>query len=536
MVLENVSLSLHPGEIMALVGHNGSGKSTLIKCLAGYHRPESGAEFWVNGHNIKGHLNLTQVGHLGLRFIHQDLGLLPNATVCDNLYLSNWCTERHFYIHSGDVRRRAASTLKAFGLEIDVMDKVATLSPMEQATLAIARMLSSVNPETVGLEGVNDNQENLHPIIVLDEVTTFFDDDSRDSLGHVLRSVVESGASVLLVSHNTQEVLEIADTVTVLRNGRLVATCATSDATQEQLTEFIVGYSSQNYANAGKQVEARQARGGVELEVRDLSSGAVQQFSLSLRSGEIVGLTGISGAGWEGVPEALFGAQPASGGTIQLRDRAGIEIDLHEMQPHVALDLGMVLVPGDRLKFGLAAKVSVTENILLPRFDKGGRGLRLRWRNLTRWCSELIQLNAVRPSDPKVLMGTLSGGNQQKVLMAKWISTDPRVLLLSEPTQGVDVGSRAHIHEMIRGACSRGLAVLYAGADWHEIVGVADRVLVMAGGRIVGEVPAQAEDMSAAVAVVAKLALEDKGNRVHFENIADRIPSHSGGTLTDEVL
>ncbi len=495
-VLTDVSLDLRSGEVHGLVGQNGSGKSTVIKCLSGYHAPDPSWELQVGGKTITRGLLPGEPGQLGISFVHQDLGLIGDMTVLENLLIHRFGQERRPYIAWRREHRAARALLESFGLEIDPRTPLRLLRPVEQAHVAIVRAL-------VQLEGREPGSGRAPGVLVLDEATTFLDRAGRESLHALLRAIAGSGSAVLFVSHDVDEVLTLADRVTVLRDGRVVETAESTSLTTDDIVGLIVGGRrdvrlEDQFAPAAASEAHVGTTGGPSLEaeplpevtaattpgrlvVRDLTGPLVSGVGFEAEPGEILGVTGIVGAGWEQVPDHLYGSQPVFDGWLEI---GGTTIPLASMTPIRALEEGMVLVPSERLVQGIIPGTSVEENVMLPVLGRSFRGGRLRRRELTRRCGALLRRHAVQPPHPHQPIGTLSGGNQQKAVLAKWFQLQPRVILLNEPTQGVDVGARQLIFRQIQDAAQRGAVVLYASSDWEEVCRIADRVVVVADGRV----------------------------------------------------
>lgn len=491
--LDDVSLDIRSGEIHALVGQNGSGKSTLIKCLSGYHQPDSRWTLAVGDRSISRGLHPGEVADLGVSFVHQDLGVLPDLTVLENLMLMQMASDRRPFIPWAKERKQAERLFAAFGLDLDPRAQLATLRPVEQAQVAIIRavmQLRDSSRRTGGSPGV----------LVLDEATTFLDQAGQQSLHQLLRSIVADGAGVLFVSHDVGEVLDLADRITVLRDGRLVETVDRSEVTHDEIVGLIIGghrsvqlgsivagrAHGADASTAVRAIARREAPADPigRLDIEGLNGDFVRDVGFHAVQGEIVGLTGIVGSGWEFVLEHVYGARAADSGTLTIDGR---RFDLSDMTPTRAVGLGMVFVPSDRLTQGIVGDLSVQENVMLPVLGRMFRRGRLRLGAMAARCADLLLDHAVDPPVPGMPIGSLSGGNQQKAVLGKWLQLAPRLVLLNEPTQGVDVGARQLIFETIRAAAAGGALVLYASNDWEEVFNIADRVVVIADGRVCAE-------------------------------------------------
>jgi ribose transport system ATP-binding protein len=462
-----VSLTVLPGEVHGLLGENGSGKSTLIKVLAGFHAPDAG-ELEVHGQPVRLPLAPGRFRDLGMSFVHQDLGLVLTLSAVENLKVGELATARGRPFISWRAERRAAREAFArYGVRIDPGRTVGELRPVERALLAIVRAVEEMR-QVDGRRG----------LLVLDEPTVFLPRTDVDQLFALVREVVAGGASVLFVSHDLDEVHEITDRVTVLRDGRVVGTIATADAAEGQLVEMIIGRRLAAFSAEHHDLTARSA----DVTVRDLSGAGIREVSLDIHRGEVLGITGLVGSGFEEVPYLLYGASAARSGELALE---AATFRLPSLTPHLALAAGIVLLPGDRQRDGSVGALSVTDNVTLPTLRRFFSRLHLRRRAMVRDAGRLMGEFDVRPAQPRLSYGSLSGGNQQKALLAKWLQAKPTLLLLHEPTQGVDVGARQQIFATIRAAAADGGAcVLCASSDYEQLAAICDRVLVFGRGRV----------------------------------------------------
>jgi ribose transport system ATP-binding protein len=470
--LRDASFEVGPGAIHALVGANGSGKSTLIKILAGYHDPDEGS-LSVYGKPVKLPLRPGQFRSLGMDFVHQDLGLIPSLTVIENLYVGELAaSRRRVHINWTRQRRRARATFARYGLRFDVRARVSELTPVERALLAIVRAVEGMR---AGLDDADGGG-----ILVLDEPTVFLPRTGIDQLFALVREIAASGASVVFVSHDLDEVREITDRTTVLRDGKVVGTVTTRETSEGELVRMIVGRHLELLEASPHDLLERN----VEISVDGLSGGTLQNISLELHQGEVLGLTGLLGSGFEEVPYFLFGAWRAQSGRFGLQ---GLDLELKSLTPAAALAAGVALVPADRQRDGVVGSLPVYDNILLRSLRQFFRGGVLHRRQMLRRARELMTDFDVRPADPRIAYSSLSGGNQQKALLAKWLHRNPRLLLLHEPTQGVDVGARQQIFSLIHEAAAQGTAVVCASSDYEQLAATCDRVVIFARGRIVDE-------------------------------------------------
>jgi ribose transport system ATP-binding protein len=465
-VLQAVDLDVKPGEIHGLLGQNGSGKSTFIKILSGFHHPDEGASLTVRGESVSLPLRPTEARTLGMSFVHQDLGLSASMTVLENLRVGRYQTHFGWRVRWRDERRLVRDALKRFDVPADPDALVSSLGEVERAMVAIVRALEELRGSEGGL-------------LVLDEPTPYLPRDGVDRLFASVRDVAASGLGVLFVTHRLEEVQAITDRVTILRDGALAASTATASLSESDLIELILGFALDELYPA-----PHDPQGDVVVSARGVSSSSVEDLTLDLRRGEIVGFTGLLGMGWERVPYLLFGADRTASGVLEI---GGRRFRLREFRPAKAMARGFALLPANRMRDGGIAIATVTENLTLPTIRRYFiRGLFRRQRELRRVAAVLDEFD-VRPPDPGRQFSTLSGGNQQKVLVAKWLERNPRVLLLHEPTQGVDVGARSQIFTRIRDVADEGTAVVLASAEYEDLVHLCDRVVIFRNGRAVSE-------------------------------------------------
>lgn len=457
--LEDVDMTIFPGEIHCLAGENGSGKSTLIKVIGGVLAPDNG-ELIVGGRT---HQRLQPIDAIrgGIQIIYQDLSLFPNLTVAENLALNQLLAEKRRLVNWRQVRQIAKAALERVGVDIPLNALVENLPVADKQLIAIARALL--------------NQAKL---IIMDEPTTALTDKEVQSLLGIIRRLQADGISVLFVSHKLNEVLEVSEQFTVLRNGREVASGPADQFDLDSLTFHMTGRElSEKRAPEGSVADARQL-----LDVRDLSKrGHFQNVTLSVHGGEVVGVAGLLGSGRTALAMALFGLTPFDSGSVQLE---GEELTLRDVPEAVAQ--GMAYVPEDRLTEGLFLSKPVSDNITVTRLDALSKGpgfldsAALR-REANQWVDEL---QIVAPSIHAPVQ-SLSGGNQQRVVLARWLATNPKLLILNGPTVGVDVGSKADIHGIVRGLTRKGVGALVISDDLGELLHLCDRLLIMKEGKIV---------------------------------------------------
>ena len=463
--LDGVDLSIQRGRVHALIGQNGSGKSTLIKILSGYHVPDAGS-LKIQGHGARLPFRTGEARSHGLSFLHQDLGLAPGMTVLENLRLGRFDTTAYGRLRWKEERRIAQGLLDQVNLAIDPMTPVRRLSSAERALVAFLR--------------ARQDLEGGIGLLVLDEPTAYLPGEAVEMLFDAIRRLTRQGSSVLFVSHRLDEVLEIADEISVLRNGRMVGTMEAANASREKIVELLLGRElGELYPEAGERAVDEETP---LLRVRELAGEIAAGVTFQLRAGEILGATGLLGMGHDEIPYLVFGANQATHGVVEIAGRK-----LKRLTPTAVHGAGVALLPADRTHQSGTAAATVLENLTLPDVGKYFRRGRIRHHDERSAVQELLGAFGVQPADPGRRLATLSGGNQQKALLAKWLHGEPRVLLLHEPTQGVDIGSRKQLFSIIRDLADKGMAVFIASAEYEDLAHMCDRVLVMRRGRIVSE-------------------------------------------------
>ena len=457
--LKGVSLKLQKGEALGLVGENGAGKSTLIKTLGGVHLPESG-EIRVGGQCVS--LTTPSVSQSrGIAIIYQEFNLAPNLTASENLFLGKEVTRHGFINHSReeDLTRELFHRL---GMDIDPRAKCRDLTVAEQQTVEIARALAA------------DAQ-----IIVMDEPTAALSKQEVDKLLAIIEDLKREGISIIYISHRLEEVFAIADRITVLRDGESVGESATADVSKNQLIEWMVGRPMEE-----EFPKRKVDRGPVCLKVEGLSRGrAVQDVSFELHEGEVLGLAGLVGSGRTETARLLFGADPADSGSILLK---GAKIDLGN--PRDSIERGICLLTEDRKEQGLILIHSSVENFGLPNLKEFQKNVFIDQGAEVDAFKGYVNSLKIRLSNPSRKVGELSGGNQQKVVLAKWLQRNADIFIFDEPTRGIDVGAKYEIYLLINQLVKGGKSVLLISSELPEVIGMSDRIIVMKEGRIQGEV------------------------------------------------
>ena len=466
-VLHDIELAVRPGEVMGLIGENGSGKSTLIKILSGFHPADPGATVAIGGNDVTDNLGAGPM-RTGMAFIHQDLALVGSMTVLENLRIARFATGLGWRIRWSAERERVRKYLKQAGLAVDPDARVADLSVTERALVAVARGLADID-ET------GDHAE--HRLLVLDEPTAYLPHDGAERLFGVLRDLTREGASVIFVSHRLDEVLELCDRVTVLRGGKQVACVESEGKSQDDLLELMLGRATEELYP-----ETPEPEGEPLLTVDGLAGGALRELSFQARPGEIIGFAGLPGSGYDEVPYLLTGARAATGSVTI----GGTLFDAAALEPRVAIKEGLALLPADRLRAACAPALTVRENLTLPTLSTFTK-LRLMIQQGRERKVAMAQADrfSVRPRRPESALRFLSGGNQQKVMLAKWLLAEPRVLALHEPTQGVDVGAKREIFAHLSDAAAAGAVVLMSTVEHEDLARLCTRVLVFRNGKCV---------------------------------------------------
>lgn len=455
--LQDVHFEVYPGEVHALLGENGAGKSTLIKIITGVHQPDSG-ELLLNGQPIR-FAGTRDAQARGIAAIYQEPSLFPDLDIAENIFVGRQPTSR-VGVDWKRMYTDASTLLRRLGLHLDPRTKARELSVAQQQVVEIARALS-INAK----------------VLIMDEPTSSLTQGEVDDLFMIVRQLRSSGTAVVFISHRLEELFALADRVTTLRDGTYVGTRPMAQVTSDELIRMMVGRSL-------TELFPKQAvePGEVILEVENLGvAGAFSGVSFSLRRGEILGMSGLIGAGRTNVAQALFGVEPATEGTIKL-DGKVVTIN----NPDTAMALGIGYVPEDRKEHGLVLKMNIADNITLPMLEKFATMGWLNPRREHEAARSGAQQLEVKMSSVSQIVGQLSGGNQQKVVLAKWLSTAPRVLILDEPTRGIDVGTKAAVHRLMSSLAAEGMAILMISSELPEVLGMSDRVLVMREGRLTG--------------------------------------------------
>ncbi len=460
VALNQVSIEVQPGEVRALVGQNGCGKSTLIKILAGFHRPEPGTEAFVGGEPLPFEDAVASEA-LGLRFVHQDLGLVATMDAVDNMAIGQgYDTGRIKNIRWRRERAAAKEALAALGYDINTKVPVGLLGMSERTAVAIARAMST--------------RGTPPKMLILDEPTANLPGAEAQRLYKLVRRVADSGVAVLFVSHHFDEVFEMAESVTVLRDGNHIITRPVEGLTEEDLIELVVGRKLDEHVRNDEAVD----HGAAVLEAKNITGARVSDLSFTVHAGEVVGVAGITGSGREEIAALVFGGH-GRGGVVEIDGQA-----LPPSRPDISIDRGVALVPAERHANASLMMQTLRENITIVDPGKHMSLGFMRRSNERADVQGWLDRLDVRPANGEFTMSQLSGGNQQKVIVARWLRQEPKLLILDEPTQGVDVGAKADIHRLVDEAAAQGAAVLVMSTDHEELVRVSDRVLIMRRGKL----------------------------------------------------
>ena len=459
--LDGVSFTLRAGTVHALMGENGAGKSTLMKCLFGVYGRDGGRIF-LDGRevNFKGSREALDGG---VAMVHQELNQAEKLTVGDNLWLGRFPTVSRLIPLTSErkIKERTEAIFKELGINIKADTRVSELSVSKRQMLEIAKAVSF---------GAR--------VIVLDEPTSSLAEEEAEKLFEIIRMLKSRGCGIIYISHKMSEILRISDEVTVMRDGKRIATRAASDITTDEIIRLMVGREL-----GGRFPKKSHETGEVKLEVKGLSArdGAPRDASFTLRAGEILGVAGLDGSGRTELVEALFGLRERSSGEIVIDGR-----HVKNRTPREAINEGFALITEERRRDGIFSILNIVENTTVSSLGAYSIGPILDGGKMRRDTEESIKRLRIKTPSSETKIRTLSGGNQQKVILARWLLTEPEVLLLDEPTRGIDVGAKYEIYELLLELAARGKSIVMVSSEMEELLGVSDRMLVMSGGRIAG--------------------------------------------------
>lgn len=458
--LDNVSMDIHKGEVLGLVGENGAGKSTLIKILSGVHEPDPGSTITIDGKTVDS-ISTRDSLKSGIVVIYQDFSLFPNLTVRENIGISQQLESGKKFISWKEMDQTARAAIDELGIDIDLGARLNSLSIAKQQLIAIARALAY------------DAK-----VIVMDEPTSTLSKGEVEVLFDIIKMLKERGIGIVFITHKFEELFIVSDRITVLRDGKHVGTYPATEVTHDQLIYLMVGREVTSDRLKGKNISEEI------LSVESISKkGNFKDVSFHVKKGEILGITGLVGAGRTEVAHAIFGLNAPDSGEIKLEGKV-----IKPNSPKEAMALGIAYVPESRQLEGLILRQNVESNITLSTIQSFTNKLSfINFKNLSTSAIDWISKLGVRPGYPDMLTSKLSGGNQQKIVVAKWLSTDPKVLVVDEPTNGVDVGAKREIHLLLRKLADDGMGIVVVSSELPEILSISDRILVMRQGRIVAE-------------------------------------------------
>lgn len=456
--LENVDLELYSGEVHALMGENGAGKSTLMKILSGVYQHTSGS-ILLDGKEVS--INSPQDAEmLGISIIHQEFNLFPNLSAAENIFLDrNDITNRTGKIKWSEVNRRATELITSIGANIDVRKEVQYLGVHSQQVIEIAKALS-FNAK----------------ILIMDEPTAALPEDEVQKMFDVIEQLKSNGVAIVYVSHRMKEIVAIADKVTVLRDGVKVSTRTLNETSEDQIISEMVGKKVGNLYPK----KLNKAQNQAIMSVKNFELTQQHQISFDLKEGEILGFFGLVGSGTHTLAERLFGLKKGKG-NIRI-DGSAVKIN----KPKHAMSHGIAYLPPDRHRQGLVKELSIKQNITLPILRRISNRFFIQEKIVESLSDTYIQDLRIKTPSQNQLVNLLSGGNQQKVVLAKWLATEPRILIMEEPTRGVDVGAKAEIYRLINALAKEGLSIILISTEMPELIGMSDRILVMNKGQIVG--------------------------------------------------
>ena len=459
IALDNVELKVSPGRVLALMGENGAGKSTLMKIISGVYTPDAGSlSLRGQPYSIKGPLDALEQG---VAMIHQELNLMPFMTVAENIWIRREPLNAFGFIDHQRMYQQTLDLFETLKIELDPRAEVRDLSVANRQMVEIAKAVSY------------DSE-----VLIMDEPTSALTDREVERLFSIIADLKAKGTGIVYITHKMDEVFTIADDIAVFRDGQHIGTDQASKLDREALIKMMVGREiNQMFPKEAAEI------GQTVLSVKNLGlDGYFRDVSFDLRAGEILGLAGLVGAGRTNLAETLFGVTPATQGTIELHGQ-----NIVISQPHQAMEQGVALLTEDRKETGCFLQLSVLQNmemaVLTDSYVEKGF---VQQQQVNQLCEEMKQLLQIKTPDLDETIGNLSGGNQQKALIARWLMTKPRILILDEPTRGIDVGAKAEIHRLISSLAAKGLAVLMISSELPEILGMSDRVMVMHESTVTG--------------------------------------------------
>lgn len=464
--LENVDFTLRKGEIHALMGENGAGKSTLIKCLTGINDFEAG-EIHVDGISgpVRNH-STKDAQEVGISTVYQEVNLCPNLSVAENLFIGREPMTKFHTVDRRSYVKRAQKIMDDLGINVDV-----TMN-LENYSLAIQQMVAIARAVDMDCK-----------VLILDEPTSSLDDEEVEKLFGLMRNLRDKGVGIVFVTHFLEQVYAVCDRITVLRDGQLVGEFPIAELPRVKLVAAMMGKNLDDLAEIHKESVADVSKNPMEISAKGLShTGTIKPFDLDVHKGEVVGIAGLLGSGRSELARAIYGADRANTGTLQV-DGKDVKIN----QPIDAMNLGMGMLPDDRKAEGIIADLSVRENIILALQAKKGMFRKLSRAKQEEIADRYIDLVQIKTASKETLVKQLSGGNQQKVILARWLATDPDFLILDEPTRGIDVGTKWEIQKLIVKLAGEGKSILFISSEIAEMLRTCNRMAIMRDGQKVGE-------------------------------------------------
>ena len=477
VALDNVGFKLRAGTVHALMGENGAGKSTLMKIIAGIYIPDQGL-ITLKGQRITLKSPIDALNR-GIAMIHQELNLMPHMTVAENVWITREPKNALGFVDHGTLYRKTAELFKTLNIEIDPRAEVQTLSVANRQMVEIAKAVSY-------------NSD----VLIMDEHTSALTEKEVSHLFRIIRSLRAQGKGIIYITHKMNELFEIADEFSVFRDGKYIATRLSTEVTRDEIIKMMVGREiTQMFPKQEVPI------GEVVLSIKDLClEGVFQDVSFDIRAGEIVGMAGLVGSGRSNVAETLFGVTPATSGTVQINGKT-----VHIDTPSKALSAGMAFLTEDRKETGCFLSLNIQENmdsaVLNQRYVSYGF---VQNRQLKADSLDMAQRLRVKTPSMQETIQNLSGGNQQKVLVGRWLLTNPKILILDEPTRGIDVGAKAEIHRLVSELAGQGVAILMISSEMPEVLGMSDRIVVMHEGRVTGILDRKNADQVSIMDLAAK--------------------------------